>query len=288
MTIALGILASNGVVLASDSEMSTDQMSGEGWKVSARYSLNGESPLRGVLITGAGNAAYLDGIGSDIRTYFVEGKPATLDVFENWLQEYIASFYERHVLPFEHYEAERPDVWLIVSAQDIDESRMWTTSYNRVNRCTIGHASVGIGQMYADSLMDRLYRFPIDLDVAQVLAAYVIYLVKERIPYCGKRTQLIGLKHHGMPSRFSVKQLREMEALFEDYGRLESYSLHRIFGSNYQFAEQENVIRSLDILRKAFQDTLSSPIGALNRLRSKDDQTIPPPSPESPEGSDES
>src|SRR5438132_1411166 len=66
MTIALGILASNGVVLAADTEESYEGWKGEHGKITGV----GAQATKGgncCLITGAGDALYIDAIARDLR-----------------------------------------------------------------------------------------------------------------------------------------------------------------------------------------------------------------------------
>jgi hypothetical protein len=69
-------------------------------------------------------------------------------------------------------------------------AKLWSTNENLVTESTT-FATAGIGAMYANVLMNRLFlpMWPMNHRQAVLLAAYVIYEVKNNIEGCGKDTE---------------------------------------------------------------------------------------------------
>jgi hypothetical protein len=256
MTIALGILTSDGFVIAADSEISAgDYMSIEGHKVhGTMHFSNIEGQENGAIaITGAGDAAYLEGMFGDVSDLF--SNTPILEAFEESMAKYLKIFYRDHIVPFWR-QGDSVDVSLIVGARRGPYSRMWTTRRNRFIRCSEFYSAVGVGEMYARSILGRICGDQ-DAETSKLLASYVIYLVKERIPGCGKQTNLICLKRGAtLATSFTSRQLQSLELLFKDYGRVEAGIWHWIF----QSAKGESTpLPSLEVLRSMVDEIVKSP-----------------------------
>jgi hypothetical protein len=116
MTIALGIMASDALVIAADSELSQGEyMSVEQNKVWSMVRDRERKEDAGVIVlTGAGEAAYLESAFQEIQGIFATQKSLTLDDFEGEVRRFTEAFYKDHVIPFTG--PDRPDIWLVIGA----------------------------------------------------------------------------------------------------------------------------------------------------------------------------
>jgi hypothetical protein len=259
MTIALGILCLDGFVIAADSEYSdANYMAFSQTKIMTCWASNGEGDA--LIVTGAGDASYMEAAFSDLDKFFADNPGLEIQAIEDNLRRYIRTFYKTHVLPFAAYGNQRPDIWLIIGARVGSVFRLWTTSHNKLTRCQIvPYTCVGTGSTYARSILGRVFNST-NVEIAKLLAAYVIYLVKERIPECGKETHIQGIKIGSpYPLGFTNRQTRALEVLFGDYGRLEAMLLHGVLGNDQDFADLTQLQKSFEILKQAIYKTVNHP-----------------------------
>ena len=117
MTIALGVLASDGVVLAADTQESSGYFKGFALKIhSAMTQTNGQSTVNSaVAVTRAGSGVYLDVIAAKIITDFHSHQDSDVAAFEAHLKDRVKEFHRTYVTPL---PAQLPrEVELIVGAQ---------------------------------------------------------------------------------------------------------------------------------------------------------------------------
>jgi len=262
MTIAIGLLAQDGVILAADTEESIpDYLKRHQGKImTTEVSITTDSIgtvidySKGVMaISGAGDADYLDSISQDMCSVFMRSPKKHLLETKTELQEELKNFYRDHVIPFATLPSEeRPDLALIMTMVRSSERAVWTTRKNRIKRC-FGFGAVGIGAFYALTILTRLYR-ELDINTAKILAAYTMFHVKEHVPGCGKETQIVCLQETSC-IRSTLKETREMENVFADYTVTENEIFHSLIAPNETDARQ--LASKLRCFRRKFRQLAS-------------------------------
>lgn len=117
MTIALGILTPDGVVVAADTQESWGYQGGakvSGYKILSRV-VRPSGRERAMASTGAGNSGLLDYVSQGLVDDFVNAKEP--DAVARQFRAQVAEFYREHIFP--HHvlpQQERPEVALIVGA----------------------------------------------------------------------------------------------------------------------------------------------------------------------------
>jgi hypothetical protein len=112
---------------------------------------------------------------------------------EEALEMCLSKFYKKHILPFAAHE--NLDFSLILAAQSGLKYSLWATCKTSVHKCVL-YGAVGAGSMYANVLLKRLCgRADIDLETAQIIAAYVVFRVKGTIEGCGKETDIATVQN---------------------------------------------------------------------------------------------
>lgn len=195
MTIALGLVAVDGLVLASDSEHSVgDYFKTSGQKVFFRStqpmgSSKDKFLPHGVGVTGSGTTAYIEAMQQNLIETYQKLYDEGMGDLESAFAKSLRDFYADNIFPFANHPYEdRPSVSLIIGQECSYSAQLWATELTTIRRCT-KYAAVGAGGFFATSLLWRLYLDSSDMTTMVLLAAYVIFQVKQHIPGCGQSTQ---------------------------------------------------------------------------------------------------
>ncbi len=194
MTIALGLLAKDGLVIAADTEetygnfLKVDQ--GKVSAVLAAYQTPGQTRSRCCLITGAGSGHHIDAIGQQLMNCVADGEDRSQGDIERDFGVILRNFYSEHIIPFAAYpEDQRPSLELLIGTQ---LPRRLLVSQDNVLKDGSSYSAVGIGKLMAYPILGRFYRWPIDVRTAVLLASYVLFHVKDSVAGCGKSTDMWG------------------------------------------------------------------------------------------------
>lgn len=251
MTIALGIMAREGIVIAADSEVSTDMTRISGMKVFCFDDSKGGR----IIVTGSGNTHYLQSAAYSIGKIFTEHPDDPLIELEPTMQAFLETFYENHVTPFST-TPDPPDIALIIGASRGSESKGWISQNNILNQWRVTHAAVGIGEIHARAVLGTLAH-ACDFESAKIMAAYVVWLVKQRIAYCGKDTHIECFGNDG-PSSLTLGQIQALENIFSNIKYLESSLWAYVFGSKSAPADQSFVYKFIEDLKRECTAAISS------------------------------
>lgn len=232
MTIALGILAGNAVVIAADTEVGvSDYMKTRQGKVSltAQYNSSGEQTAA-LSVSGSGNVQYLTHVRQEIAgTMHPNEDAAPVHEFYSRASDYLLKFHLDHIVPFASYGAGRPEVSLLVAYWK-NGVKLWRSQNDLLTEST-SYAAVGVGEMYATDILSQMYpsMWPLAPRTAVLLAAYVVHRVKDCIDGCGKGTEIAYVN----PKRsklFTQVQLKPLDDLFDVYRGIEAGALHCALG----------------------------------------------------------
>jgi 20S proteasome alpha/beta subunit len=227
MTIAIGVLSTNGIVIAADTE-ETGFFKRHQPKILPVNINTPDGPA--MAITGAGDAGYLDCISDELKDCFFQYWRKDFMAIESAIKKHLQMFYKNHVTQFSGFPSDdRPSISLIIGMQKNGDSQLFVTDRNTM--CP-SHAydAVGIGAELAKTLLQRLYpKFP-TMDVVEALAAYVVFQVKELIPQCGKSTTIVRIEENRTVYG-CVKRTLAMEGIFRAYLQVERAGLGYVFGS---------------------------------------------------------
>jgi hypothetical protein len=252
MTIALGILASDGVVIAADSQETVQGY----WKTNqGKITWSGfYGELRktrgrsaGVCaIAGAGNrAGYVDALTSRLTAAF-NGDPDAVqrgDV-QSLFEAETLTFHREHVVPY----SDLPEVSLVIGYYRNHHEALFTTDRGALIRQN-SFGAVGIGAMEAQSMLRFIWKLRPDVRTAIVLAAYAVFLAKEKVDGCGSFTDVVYLRNHeakGVPR----ETIERLEQVFRRYAKyLEMPLLHRVLGAE-QTKPMSNAGEMAEVLRR--------------------------------------
>jgi len=240
MTIALGILASDGVVLAADTQYSWGQDS----KTSGSKMWMRNSPGGALAITGAGNPIYLESLAQRFERAFDSNESAPLDDLEQLFERILIDFHESHILPFAHLP-DSPDISVVVAVERKTERRLWISEKN-VLKPSGPHALVGAGASYGTALLSSLFQgwgcSGIPTCVAERIAVYVVLRVKDYVQGCGKGTHLVRLRD-SVASYIDAPKLQILEYRFQNLDELQVLGLKYVLG--YPLSDKSKALESL-------------------------------------------
>jgi len=266
MTIAIGILVSDGVIIAADREESYGDLKSDTGKISASVKL--VHPFGQLAVTGAGSGPHLDEVGELLREAH-RASPAftTVDAVKSMLRKSHRDYYRETVLPIPLRE--RPSYHLLIGWCSPFGKCLWSTSglaFDTIH----DYGAVGTGDAVAMGLLGTLYD-NIPAKYAAMLAAYVVYQTKVSVKDCGLGTDIIILRRDGVYESISSVIVRQWEDVFRYYVNMERNAFHYCIGVE---TEQANLYRTklgkeplatqLDNLRAAFA-RIESPKSAEKR-----------------------
>jgi 20S proteasome alpha/beta subunit len=251
MTIALGVLGGNGIVLGADSEETVGEAKTFALKLhsGAAYGLNGERPSA-MAVTGAGYGPYLDCVFQRFTDFFGNNEQLNVEEIGAEFQKILYGFYAEHVIPYS--DSAGLDFQIIVGAQRDGQSRLWVSNRG-VMRRSYGYEAVGLGDSQAKAVLIRSVSLH-SLDQIAALACYAILRAKENVVGCGKNTLLLYLTnnsaHHVYPD-----VIDRTEELFRKYEGWENSSL--LYAVGYDFVNEPKYLRRMRRMHKELRQEFS-------------------------------
>jgi 20S proteasome alpha/beta subunit len=219
MTIAIGIRASDGIIIAADREEGDGYLTNDRGKILQTF--RGIDPIGWISIAGAGDGPAIDEVAKLLTNRFCADTERTAELVKAALRNEHRAYYKTTILPFARMpQLERPDYALIIGCLEggVGKSLFFTSrlSFNESN----DYEAVGVGATVANNWLGRLYEY-MPVSCAIRLAAYVIYQVKNSVRDCGLGTDIIVLKRGKLLDRVNPDLIRKWEAAFRYYPSLE-------------------------------------------------------------------
>jgi 20S proteasome alpha/beta subunit len=219
MTIAMGIRASDGIVIAADREEGDGYLTNERGKILQTF--RGRNPVGWIGIAGAGDGPAIDEVTKLLTDAFCADAERSADELKAALCNEHRAYYKKTILPFaRHSQLERPDYSLLIGCLEGGggKSLFFTSrlSFNESN----DYEAISVGATVANNWLGRLYDY-MPVSRAIRLAAYVVYQVKNSVSGCGLGTDIIGLKRDEVLARVNPDLIRRWEAAFRYYPSLE-------------------------------------------------------------------
>lgn len=194
MTIAIGILATDGVVIAADTQESYSYYGGAKIGVNKILSRVIDGRGRSFAATGAGSGGHIDSLNQELADDFAAVALATS--FEQRMRNTVQKFYKAHVIEMQLGAELRPHV--LIGATWGGRAHLWKNEESAVVHCK-HYEAVGSGRAHAMMLLNRLLpaKSETTIDVAARIAAYVVHHVKSYVEGCGMSTHVTVLRNGG-------------------------------------------------------------------------------------------
>jgi hypothetical protein len=201
MTIALGFMCTDGIVLAADRELSTPTVKIDGPKAWIfAYPREAEDPQLRVCLVGAGDYAFIKFAAEQLDDLLMKwvaqhGAP-TIDDVKDVIQTVIMDVHHEHLYPIGQPH-ERPAIDLLIGLWlKSGRMRLARTSLTAVTKVW-NYEAVGIGSDLANFLVRRFYADRIPISSAMFWASYVLMHAKKYVPGCGGPSDVIAMFKSG-------------------------------------------------------------------------------------------
>lgn len=248
MTICIGMLGSDGVVIAADTQETDQYYKREQSKIMSfiggiQLGSNPSPPTMALALTGAGRAGYIDAFYYEAisKNLFNAG---TAREVEDHIAKQLQVFHERHIFPLAT-ASDSPEIQILIGAY-VQWQTFMLVSDGSTLRKGMPYCAVGAGAHFALSLITELWR---NQDVAhlEILAAYIVGMTKESIESCGKYTQIVSL--HGpimkdIPGQSS--QLFPPPQLLTNVSYRKIRKWEESFGAKWSIQQRELISRLID------------------------------------------
>lgn len=221
MTIIVGLVATDGVVIAADSQAEmfrgTDVKRSDYTKI---YSLGENEDKVKAIIAGAGSVAFINKAVNELRKKWGEKRFNGVADIEDAIESAMVAlakkyFFDRRRIfgvsedqeiskslhPKRHQQgpAPIPEVSLLVGACDETGNKMLATiGPEGIAELDETYTSVGSGSAYAEYILARLYGENLNSEQALECAIYTIEEVKKVDPNCGGPVRAIKVKKDGI------------------------------------------------------------------------------------------
>ncbi len=234
LTIAIGVIASDGIVIAADRQESSGYQKTDEGKITGMWKAN---PFGSVIITGSGASSSLDSISAKLRSWFHDESISDRQ-FPEGLELSHRTFYESNVMPIARYDNERVDYSLIVGYASPRTRKIWYT--DALNLVEVeDYWAVGMGAPAAKAILSKLW-LPLPVSEAVNLAAFALSEVKASTDYCGLGSDLTYTTAGQMVS-VSDDDVEEMERAFAKFRISERTHFHRCMGHDDQSPFMKNI-----------------------------------------------
>jgi len=262
MTIVIGMLSDSGVVIAADTEETSD-VKRDVSKLEEAFNGCGGT----LVVGGAGGVPHIEGCTELIVDAFKKASGENIGELTEQFKEIIRTFYQEYVLCWPTAEERQAnDFSLLIGAamrkEDNREFSLWIAEKGvlRSVRGFRGHAAIGSGSAYANNLMDRR-RLGQSLAEEILTAIHVVMKVKCDMPYCGKNTDIYWLD--GTESCFPVRKnpltrasiIERAESLFAELEMVNLEQFQSLIEADHEMphsAGKEEINKQIRQLRKQF------------------------------------
>lgn len=213
MTIAVGVLATDGIVLAADTQLTAPTVGwkGEGGKIMAVARSMRDQVSGAIAVTGATAIyEYLHGLGDELWKDFEDSldesdKREAYGRFKNIVYE----FNEEHVMPW----ADRPEINVIIGYQRDGQLALWQSNRGVLIE-QYDHAAVGIGSLAASAWLNRVWKRGLDVSTAIAVATFATAVAKDSVDGCGKYTNVLVIEADRW-RRIDQSIINEIDRLYE-------------------------------------------------------------------------
>jgi len=224
MTIAIGLLCNEGLVIAAD----TEEVLGGFIKTSTEKMRAVEKNEYKLIITGAGESDFIDCFCDELEETLDENEPKDIKAIYKILRATQLQYFRNHLSPYSSFPSDdRPSLDLLIGLHiKVGGSVPGSTLFRTVLFKAIGtvvkriHKAecVGTGVVLARSLMDQFFDPGLNLNQTGILAAYILRQAKRWGQYCGGNSDITILsnsekKTSGMPA----DTIKSLERHFDEF-----------------------------------------------------------------------
>lgn len=234
MTIIVGLICEDGIVLACDSQAS----SVKGVPVKrTEYTKIYEIPMRGegyAILSGAGTGAFVTRASEILKEKCGNNLCRNPREFADICEDVVTELFKRYVIDrsralgmsktkspqthngsvqWQEEQIEPPGIVMLTGIQcgrDKDlEWSLYTVHSDSIAEKSDNYDAIGSGSAIAEYLLARLWSKNLIVEHAKRVAVYIVEEVKKIDPFCGGPTQVVSLSKAGI-KRLGDKEVKEI------------------------------------------------------------------------------
>jgi 20S proteasome alpha/beta subunit len=224
MTIAIGLLCNEGLVIGAD----TEEVLGGYIKTSTEKMRVIEKDNYKLIITGAGESDFIDCFYDELEEALDESEPKDIKAIYKILRTTQLQYFRNHLAPYSSFPSDdRPNPDLLIALHIrigglVTGSTLFRTVLFKANGTVVKRIHkaecVGTGVVLARSLMDQFFDPELSLKQTGILAAYILRQAKRWGQYCGGNSDIAILsnsekKTAGIPA----ETIKSLERHFDEF-----------------------------------------------------------------------
>jgi hypothetical protein len=226
VTIAAGILCTDGMVLCTDTEHTITEDRKTQWTKMRYWDMfyrmdDGKETRLGFAIAGAGHGPWITAFIQGIDRHVLADVPDGFDIemFERLLEKYNQAFFKKYLRAYAVDPGHRPQAQMLILTQFSDKRRaIFHVHENVVLKAEESHfMAVGVGAPVFQSLAKSLLGdFPAYKEVwkmreAASIAVYIMDKVKSEVPGCGGNSHLVMIGKDTEQHQIPTKRIKDLE-----------------------------------------------------------------------------
>lgn len=231
MTVAVGFMCTDGIVLAADREISTPTVKlddQKAWLYSYPKQTDDTAPLLRVGIAGAGDYSFIkfaaERIDAQLDAWIAQHGAVEIDDVNDAIQTVLTDVHHEHLYPYGQPH-ERPTIDLLIGIWlRSGRMRLARSSLTAVTKVW-NYEAVGIGSDLANFLVRRFYSQRIPLSSAMFWASYALMHAKKYVPGVGGGSDIIALFKSGTAGHLKAEHI----AKYEKYAIEFEKAIHPVF-----------------------------------------------------------
>lgn len=204
MTIALGVICRDGLIIAADTRFATTEgfMQDDGCKVTAFLTPSGVFVTAYTSESGTAGETLVNEITADLK----EHDPCSWNAVEQWLKASMVRWYSEY--------REEPKTQVIIGAFVNRETALYFCQPpNTVNRNSTGYLGIGVGASVTDPLFRTLFGSLVSPHVCLREISYLMHRAKKENAFCGGHTDAVFLKkEYSKPLLIERRDMAQAEA----------------------------------------------------------------------------
>lgn len=191
MSIAIGMLVGDGLVMASDTQEIGGPFKSDVHKTDLLDVWpKGRDRANTYAIAGAGHSGFVEKITRKLRAA-LNDKSLDREGVTEAIERGLAGFYHKHIYP--NPDQNRVAVQFLIGLSHSGSLDLLVTEETSVGPAG-KYGAVGVGAMVPRSFLDGLYEPEAPLDSSIINAAYIIWKVKQSVDGCGHFTDITVLR----------------------------------------------------------------------------------------------
>lgn len=218
VTIGIGVLCTDGIVIATDTQYTRGGFKSHGPKLFDLFPMKRGNVS--IVACGAGTVSSMKMAIRKLEDRLEDISDPSLEQVKGLIEEVLLDFYRKHVYPVPDH-MQTPDFELLLGVwtkkdNRFDLLRTDSTTVTEVVTYGTGHCCIGTGIPLSEYALSLMYQTGISTENATFLASFCIKAAKDYVGSCGGRTNIHILRHNGTIHSVPSFEVTDAETYSDD------------------------------------------------------------------------